>query len=95
MTETKTGPIKFKEDELKQITELRDASQAKVVEFGQLKLERLLTNQRLIRIDGLDAAAEEEYAALQEQELSLVGELKEKYGVGTVDIQSGEFVPTN
>jgi len=87
--------IKFTEEELKQITELRDASQAKIVEFGQLKLERLLTNQRLIRIDGLDAAAEEEYAALQEQELSLVGELKEKYGVGTVDIQSGEFVPTN
>ena len=87
--------IKFTEEELKQITELRDASQAKIVEFGKLKLERLLTNQRLIRIDGLDAAAEEEYAALQEQELSLVGELKEKYGVGTVDIQSGEFVPTN
>ena len=87
--------IKFTEEELSQITKLRDESQAKIVEFGQLKLERLLTNQRLTRIDDLDIAAEEEYTALQDQELVLVDELKEKYGVGTVDIQSGEFVPAN
>ena len=37
--------IKFTEEELKQITELRDESQAKVVEFGQLNLERLLATQ--------------------------------------------------
>tara|TARA_R110000851_G_scaffold112323_4_gene236416 strand:- start:1732 stop:2007 length:276 start_codon:yes stop_codon:yes gene_type:complete len=90
-----SNAIKFTEEELEKITKLRDASQAKIVEFGQLKLERLLTNQRLTRIDDLDIAAEEEYTALQDQELVLVDELKEKYGVGTVDIQSGEFVPAN
>ena len=90
-----SNAIKFTEEELEKITKLRDASQAKIVEFGQLKLERLLTNQRLTRIDGLDKAAEDEYTALQQQELVLVEELKEKYGVGTVDIESGEFVPAN
>ena len=90
-----SNAIKFTEEELEKITKLRDASQAKIVEFGQLKLERLLANQRLTRIDDLDIAAEEEYTVLQDQELVLVDELKEKYGVGTVDIQSGEFVPAN
>jgi len=86
-------PQKFTEDELKAITELRDASQAKVVEFGQLKLERILTNNRLAQLDQLEDAAEKSYADLQKQESDMVEKLKEKYGAGTVDIESGEFVP--
>ena len=38
---------KFTEDELKKITELRDANAQKINEFGQVELEILLTNQRL------------------------------------------------
>ena len=36
-----------------------------------------------------------QYVALQEQELTLVSSLNEKYGTGTVDIESGEFIPKN
>ena len=86
-------PIKFTEEELKQVTELRDASQAKVVEFGQLKLERLLTENRLTQLDQLDEEAKNSYVELQKQEADLVEQLKEKYGAGTVDVESGEFVP--
>jgi adenylate kinase len=86
-------PIKFTEEELKQVTELRDASQAKVVEFGQLKLERILTENRLTQLDQLDEEAKNSYIELQKQEADLVGQLKEKYGAGTVDVESGEFVP--
>ena len=86
-------PIKFTEEELKQITDLRDASQAKVIEFGQIKLDILLTSQQLTRLGDLEAAAEKSYVDLQSRELELVNKLKEKYGVGTVDIASGEFIP--
>ena len=86
-------PIKFTDEELKEVTELRDASQAKVVEFGQLKLERLLTNNRLTQLDQLEEEAEKGYIDLQKQEAELVAKLKEKYGAGTVDVESGEFVP--
>ena len=86
-------PIKFTEEELKQVTELRDASQAKVVEFGQLKLERILTENRLTQLDQLDEEAKNSYVELQKQEANLVEQLKEKYGAGTVDVESGEFVP--
>tara|TARA_R110002072_G_scaffold286696_1_gene451809 strand:+ start:173 stop:448 length:276 start_codon:yes stop_codon:yes gene_type:complete len=86
-------PIKFTKEELKQVTELRDASQAKVVEFGQLKLERILTENRLTQLDQLDEEAKNSYVELQKQEADLVEQLKEKYGAGTVDVESGEFVP--
>ena len=89
------NPIKFTEDELKRITDLRDASQAKVVEFGQLKLDILLTKQRMTQLNEIEVATEKEYEALQKREVELVNELKDKYGVGTVDIDSGEFVPAN
>jgi len=88
-------PIKFTEEELKEVTELRDASQAKVVEFGQLKLEKLLTKNRLSQLDQLEEEAENGYIDLQKQEAELVAKLKEKYGAGTVDVESGEFVPAN
>ena len=39
--------------------------------------------------------AKVDYEKLQAQEVELVNELKEKYGVGTVDLSSGEFVPAN
>ena len=85
--------IKFTDDELKQITDLRDASQAKIIEFGQIKLDILLTTQQLTRLGDLEKAAEKSYIDLQSRELELVNKLKEKYGVGTVDIASGEFIP--
>tara|TARA_B100000424_G_scaffold220295_1_gene179050 strand:- start:37 stop:312 length:276 start_codon:yes stop_codon:yes gene_type:complete len=86
-------PIKFTKEELEKITQLRDASQAKVVEFGQIKLDKLLTNQRLDQLNELETEAENEYVDLQKQEVDLVNSFKEKYGVGTVDLSSGEFIP--
>ena len=88
-------PIKFTEDELKQITELRDQSQEKVIEFGQLKIDVMLTKQRLDNLAKAEEEAELNYKALQEKEVELVNTFKEKYGVGTVDLSSGEFVPAN
>lgn len=89
-----TESIKFTEEELKEINELREASQAKVVEFGQLRLERLLTNQRLENLEQLEETADKEYIELQEKESQLVNKFNEKYGVGTVDLASGVFVPS-
>ena len=36
-----------------------------------------------------------QYKQLQSQEAELVSVLNEKYGKGTVDISTGEFVPEN
>ena len=86
---------KFTKDELDKITELRDQFGAKVNEFGQLELELLLTSQRIERLAEAKTKLQEDYLNLQKEEGELVKGLNEKYGAGTVDLQSGEFIPAS
>lgn len=84
---------KFTQEELDQITELQKANAEKVSEFGQIEIEILLANQRLENLQLAKESCQEQYTKLQEQEKELVSTLNEKYGVGTVDINTGEFIP--
>ncbi len=86
---------KFTQDELAKIVELRESNSQKISEFGQIELEILLTNQRLTALQDAKAKLQEEYVGLQDKEKELVKELNDKYGSGTVDLDSGEFIPTN
>ena len=89
MSETK----KFTDAELTKITQLRDSNAQKINEFGQVELEILLTNQRKETLERTKEDLQNQYIALQEQERTLVKELNDKYGTGTVDLESGEIVP--
>jgi uncharacterized coiled-coil DUF342 family protein len=84
---------KFIKEELDQIKELREKNSSLIQQFGQLKVERLLTNQRLEKLSEAEENLHSEYTDLQQQEKDLVKKLNEKYGAGTVDIDSGEFIP--
>ena len=88
-----TQPIKFTQEELDQITELRDGNSKKILEFGQVELEILLANQRLEALDVAKGNLQEDYAGLQTKEQELVQTLNEKYGAGSVDLSNGEFIP--
>ena len=74
---------------------IKDANNFKITEFGQVELELLLTRQRLELLDETKAKLQEDYKNLQTQEQDLVKNLNDKYGAGTVDLNSGEFIPTN
>jgi hypothetical protein len=84
---------KFTKEELEQITELRNANASKINEFGQVELELLLANQRIEQLDAAKAELRKAYIVLQNKERDLVKQLNQKYGTGTVDLDSGEFVP--
>ena len=88
-----TQPIKFTQEELDQITELRDGNSKKILEFGQVELEILLANQRLKSLDVAKGNLQKDYIGLQTKEQSLVQTLNEKYGAGSVDLSNGEFIP--
>ena len=85
--------IKFTKEELDQISKLRTENQQKVTEFGQIELELLLTEQRTTMLFENKKKLAEAYEDLQKKEIELVQTLNEKYGAGTVDIASGEFIP--
>ena len=88
-------PIKFTQEELEQITKLRDENSQKIGEFGSIELEMLLANQRVESLKVAKEKLHNDYVSLQEQEQELVKKLNEKYGAGQVDLTSGEFIPVN
>ena len=85
--------IKFTEEELNQITELRESNGSKISEFGQVELELLLANQRIETLENAKENLRTQYVELQDKERTLVQQLNEKYGAGQVDLSSGEFIP--
>ena len=85
--------IKFTEEELKSIQDVRDGFDRKVSEFGYIYLERKITSERLDAIAIEEDRLNTEYQELVEKERDIVKQLNEKYGTGTVDLTNGEFQP--
>jgi len=84
---------KFSEEELKSLQELQNSYQGKQLQFGQLRVQRLLVQQQLDSIDDTEAKLEVEYSEVQETERKLVADLNEKYGPGNLDPATGVFTP--
>ena len=85
--------IKFTDDELKSLQDLQNSYQGKQLQFGQLRVQRLLVQQQLDAIDDTEAKLEVEYGEVQETERKLVADLNEKYGPGNLDPATGVFTP--
>ena len=86
---------KFTEDELKSLQDLQNSYQGKQLQFGQLRVQRLLVQQQLDSIDDTEAKLEVEYGEVQETERKLVADLNKKYGPGNLDPTTGVFTPTS
>ena len=84
---------KFSEEELKSLQDLQNSYQGKQLQFGQLRVQRLLVQQQLDAIDDTEAKLEVEYGEVQETERKLVADLNEKYGPGNLDPATGVFTP--
>ena len=84
---------KFTEDELKSLQDLQNSYQGKQLQFGQLRVQRLLVQQQLDSIDDTEAKLEVEYSEVQETERKLVADLNQKYGPGNLDPATGVFTP--
>ena len=77
---------KFTEDELKSLQELQVTYNKITMSMGQLALSRL----------GLDGQEEQLKTALTDtrtKENELAKELTDKYGKGSLNIETGEFTP--
>jgi len=77
---------KLTQEELNQLQELQQKNAALVQELGGISLAE-------INIDKRKEKAEEFLAELQQAETDLVKSLEGTYGVGSIDLQAGEFIP--
>ena len=78
--------IKFTEDELKSINELQVKYNQITMAMGQLTISKYNLE---LREEALKSTLEDTRNSEQE----LAKSLNEKYGAGTLDIESGEFTP--
>ena len=86
--------VKFTDDELKQLQGLQTSYQEKQLQFGQLKVQRILLEQQSDSLEEAEVKLEEDYKVVQETERKLVQQLNEKYGPGSLNPETGVFTPT-
>ena len=87
--------IKFTQEELDQIKQLRDTTNRIIYQFGEIDLELHLMQQRTDELQKLRTELHTEYQNQSNNERTLVDELNKKYGAGQVDIESGIFIPNS
>ena len=77
---------KLTQEELQTINELQQKNNAVVAELGQIELTRMAVESRRTN-------AEAYLADLRKEEEEFGKTLSDKYGSGSIDLESGEFVP--
>jgi len=86
---------KFTEEELDKVNKLQSSSAQIILELGDAELQIFLINEDLEKLHEIKSQLHLQYKNLRSKEVELVTELNEKYGIGTVDINTGEFIPKN
>jgi hypothetical protein len=84
--------IKFTEEEVLQITKLRQDVSAVFTQLGQLSIER---TRRIEELDELEAQLVAQHKQLQESEQTLFKGLNDKYGDGNYNPDTNTFTPAS
>lgn len=82
--------IKFTEEEIKSINDLRIEVSGVFAQLGQLSIERV---KRLKELDANLDFLMSKHAELEDVEKTLFKELNDKYGDGNYNPDTGEFTP--
>lgn len=78
--------MQIKEEYKTKIAELRDKFNEIIISLGQLSIEK-------DRLERDEKYLKEEYQKFGKEEQELLAKIQTEYGVGTLDINTGEFTP--
>ena len=78
---------KFTEEELMTLKTIRSKSQEATLKCGQLYLSKL-------RLEEQEKFLQNQIKELEQEETQIAQQLTNKYGKGSIDIDTGEFTPT-
>ena len=82
----KKGPVQFTNEEITSLRSLQAKFSNAAVQFGQLKISQ-------IKLEESETILKSALVELEKEEASLAKSLTEKYGKGTLDIETGTFNP--
>lgn len=78
--------MKFSEEELKSIKSLRDEYSELSIALGQLEIEKLLIKSKEDNLHSI-------FNSVLEKERKIIQDLNAKYGVGSLNLDTGTFTP--
>ena len=88
-----SDPIKFTEDEMKKIKEFQESYVTIQQNLGQISIAELKLNQQLKALGESEIELKNKFVEVQQDEKSFIEEITKKYGNGTLDPNSGQFIP--
>lgn len=85
--------VKFTKEEISKVKSFRDDFSLITAKLGEIEIENIILKSQQTNLDNYKAEQESKYVKLREDEIKLAGELKEKYGDGEFDLDTGIFTP--
>ena len=85
--------VKFTEEEMKSLREIQESYFNVQNEYGKLELSRIRLEQQLDGLDTMDNSLREKFIQTQSTEKEFLDGITKKYGEGTLDQESGVFIP--
>ena len=86
-SDIKSTPQSFSEKELNDIKDLRTQLNQSTLQFGQLYINKL-------RLEEQEKILKQQLAELESKELNLAKSLSGKYGKGSINLETGTFIPS-
>ena len=88
-----TEPVKFTDEELSSLQELQNTYASISTQFGQVKVSRINLEKQIENLDDAENQLEQSWEENRQTESDLVKSLNEKYGAGSLNPTTGEFIP--
>ena len=86
-------PVKFTDEELSSLQELQNTYASISTQFGQVKVSRINLERQIENLDDAENQLEKKWEENRQTESDLVKSLNEKYGAGSLNPTTGEFIP--
>ena len=86
-SDIKSSPISFSEEELKEIKDLRLSLDTVTFQLGRISVEK-------IKLEESENTLKNQLKTLEKKEISIAKKLSNKYGNGSIDIETGTFIPS-
>ena len=91
--EEKESEKKFTEEEMTKVTEFKNTYINIQQALGQLTIAKLRLNQQLENFNKSEVELKDKFIETQKDEASFIEEMTKKYGDGTLNPDTGAFIP--
>ena len=84
--EIKNTPQSFTKQELNELKNLRDRIDEISFQFGQLSIQK-------IKLEEQESTLKNKLKSIEKEETTIAKKLTDKYGKGSIDLETGTFIP--